>query len=84
MSPDAISCEQHDYIEVACLYGYQLKLILKDKQTIEGKAIDIINSVDKGECLVIDDDINKQHVVLTQLAILEVTTPNAKFREVIF
>lgn len=84
MTHNAITCEQHDFIEVACMYGYQLKLILKDKQTIEGKAIDIINSADKGECLVIDDNANKRQVALIQLAKMEVITPNAKFSEVIF
>ncbi len=84
MNHDAITCEQHDFIEVACMYGYQLKLILKDKKVMQGKAIDIVNSTDKGECLVIDDNVNQQHVVLSQLAKLEVTTPNAKFSEVIF
>ena len=84
MNHDAITCEQHDFIEVACMYGYQLKLILKDKQVMEGKAIDIVSSIEKGECLVIDDNVNQQHVVLSQLAKLEVTTPNAKFSEVTF
>ena len=84
MNHDEISCELHDFVEVACMYGYQLKLILKDQQTLEGKAIDIVNSSDKGECLVIVNNDTKQQIALTQLAKMEVTTPNAKFSEVIF
>ncbi len=84
MNHDAISCELHDFVEVACMYGYQLKLILKDQQTLEGKAIDIVNSADKGECLVIVNNDTKQQIALTQLAKMVVTTPNAKFSEVIF
>ncbi len=83
MTQDTISCELHDFVEVACMYGYRLKLILKNNQIIEGKAIDIVNSPEKGECLVIDSD-SRQHIELIQLARMEVLTPNAKFSEVIF
>lgn len=85
MTQDAISCELHDFVEVACMYGYQLKLILKNNQIVEGKAIDIVNSPEKHECLVIDSDPDpRQQIELTQLAKMQVLTPNAKFSEVIF
>ena len=83
MTQDAISCELHDFVEVACMYGYQLKLILKNNQIVVGKAIDIVSSPEKRECLVIDSD-SRQHIELTQLAKMQVLTPNAKFSEVIF
>ena len=66
------------------MYGYQLKLILKDDKTITGKAIDIVNSAEKRECLVIDSNGGTQQIELIQLAKMEVTTPNAKFKEVRF
>ncbi len=81
--PTSISCELHDYVEVACMYGYQLKLILKNDQILEGKAIDITSTTAKGECLIIEHD-TQQSVALTQLAKLLVMTPNARFKEVIF
>ncbi|WP_293007105.1 Rho-binding antiterminator [Nitrosomonas sp.] len=83
MTEDIISCEQHDFVEVACMYRYRLKLVLKNKQMIEGTAIDIVNSSEKQEYLVIDSDSRLQ-IELTQLAKMEVLTPNAKFSEVIF
>ena len=83
MTQDTISCELHDLVEVACMYGYRLKLILKNNQVIEGKAVDIVSSTEKREYLVIDND-SKQHIELTQLAKMEILTPNAKFSEVIF
>jgi Rho-binding antiterminator len=83
MTQDAISCELHDFVEVACMYGYQLKLILKNNQVIEGKAIDIVNSPERKECLVIDND-SRQQIELTQLARMQVLTPHAKFNEVVF
>ncbi len=83
MTQDTISCELHDFVEVACMYSYRIKLILKNNQIIEGKAVDIVNSPEKGECLVIDSD-SRQHIELVQLAKIEVLTPNAKFREAVF
>ena len=83
MTQDAISCDLHDFVEVACMYGYRLRLILKNDQIIEGKAIDIVNSPEKNEYLVIDSD-TRQQIELIRLAKMEVLTPNAKFSEVIF
>ena len=83
MSQDVISCELHDFVEVVCMYNYHLKLILKNGQIIEGKAIDIVNTPERRECLVIDGD-TRQQIDLTRLSKMEVLTPNAKFHEVIF
>ena len=85
MNKEVISCELHDFIEVACMYGYRLKLTLKNDQTIEGKAIDIVNSSQKRECLVIASEDNTcQQIDLTELAKMQELTPNAKFQEVVF
>lgn len=82
MSQCHITCALHDYIEIACMYGYQVKLRLKNGQIISGKALDIQTSVDKREYLIIDNE--PQKIELTQLVKMTVLTPNAKFDEVIF
>ncbi|MDH5552691.1 MAG: Rho-binding antiterminator [Nitrosomonas sp.] len=83
MSQQNIACELHDFIEVACMYGYQVQLTLKDGQVIEGKAVDITTSKEKREYLIINHD-QEQQVELTQLTKLVVLTPNAQFKEVNF
>lgn len=83
MSKSTISCNLHDYVEIACLYHYQVKLTLRDRQTIEGKAIDTLSSANKCEYLLIDTG-RKQQIELNQLKKLQVLTPNARFTEVIF
>ena len=35
-----ISCHQHDYIEIACLYRLRLRLTLIDGVSLEGQALD--------------------------------------------
>ena len=83
MSQCSISCDLHDYIEIACLYGYQVKLTFKDQQTVEGKAIDTLTSAEKREYLIIENG-QKQQIELDRLKKLQVLTPNAQFTEVIF
>ncbi|MCB1976685.1 MAG: Rho-binding antiterminator [Nitrosomonas sp.] len=83
MEKDVISCELHDFVEVACMYKYQLKLTLKNGEVIEGKAIDIL-SINQQERLVVDDSGEKKQVDLMVLAKMQVLTPNAKFSEVVF
>ena len=47
--------------------------------------MDIVNSPEKRECLVIDQNgDDKQHIDLTELVKMEVLTPNARFKEVVF
>jgi len=84
MSQCSISCELHDYLEIACMYGYRVRLTIKNHQTIEGKAIDTVTSAEKREYLVIDNGQKKHEVELNQLVKMEVLTPNAKFKKVSF
>ena len=84
MSQCSISCELHDYLEIACMYGYRVKLTIKNHQTIEGKAIDTATTAEKREYLVIDNGQKKHEVELNQLVKMEVLTPNAKFKKVSF
>ena len=83
MSQENISCELHDFIEVACMYGYQVQLTLKDGQVLEGKAVDIMTSKEKREYLIINNG-QEQQVELTQLTKTSVLTQNAQFKEVNF
>ncbi|WP_020485400.1 Rho-binding antiterminator [Methylomonas sp. MK1] len=82
MSECRIACDLHDYIEIACLYGYRVRLTLKDKGIVEGRALNIVTE-ERHEFLLLDQNsIGK--IALDQLAKLQVLTPNARFTEVIF
>ena len=83
MTQPPISCELHDYLEIACLYGYQIQLTLKNGQLVEGKAIDTLTSTDKREYLLIDNG-QKQSIETREIQNLQVLTPNAKFSEIVF
>lgn len=79
-----ISCDLHDYIEVACMYGYQVRLIVKDQSNIEGKAKDIVTDADQREFLLLETHSGPQQIELITLDKMEVLTPGARFSEVIF
>lgn len=79
----AMSCEQHDYLEIACLFGYRLSLLLEDGAIVEGKAVDTLTDKDKREYLIIDDG-QRRRIELSGLKKLRVLTPNARFSEVRF
>ncbi|MBK8814975.1 MAG: Rho-binding antiterminator [Methylococcaceae bacterium] len=77
-----ISCNLHDYLEIACMYHYRVKIELKDNQFLEGKAMDIVTSFGR-EYLIIEND--KKHLIeLTSLVKLKPLTVNAKFGEIHF
>ena len=80
-----ISCELHDYIEIACLYGYRVQLELKNNRRMEGKAKNIITTAEKREFLILDiDNGRKQRVELNRLAKMRVLSPHAVFKEIAF
>ena len=84
MSQHTLSCELHDYLEIACLYGYRVRLMLKNNQSIEGKAVDTLSTAEKREYLVIDTGQGQQRIELNQLVKMQVLTTNAKFKDVYF
>ncbi|MGB1320934.1 MAG: Rho-binding antiterminator [Vibrio gallaecicus] len=79
-----ISCNQYDYIEIVCLYQYEILLTLKSGESIQGIAMDTKRDDDKQECILINLDSGSKLVVLDELLSLEVLTQNPKFKMVTF
>lgn len=77
-----IACDLHDYLEIACLYQYRVKLELKDNRVLEGKAIDIVTT--NGQEYLVVENADQHKIDLNHLLKLKVLTPNAKFGEVRF
>ncbi|MGO4998826.1 Rho-binding antiterminator [Oceanisphaera sp. W20_SRM_FM3] len=46
-----MNCEQHDYIEIACLYRYPVILTLNSGDVINGIAIDTTRDHNRQECI---------------------------------
>ena len=79
-----ISCEQHDYIEIACLYSYRVRLILDSGADLEGTAVDTGRNQSNEECIKIRVGNADNLVVLDSIKTLEVLVENPHFNSVTF
>ncbi len=79
-----ISCNQHDYIEIVCMYHYPIKLTLKSGDIIEGLALDTHRNDQRDECIKIDIEGVEQLVVLEEIKMLEVMVENPHLQKVTF
>lgn len=79
-----ISCDLHDYVEIACLYRFEVNLHLADKTSISGKAWTTITQADKTEAIQLRQGSESIDVPLLDLARMEVLTINSHFSSVDF
>lgn len=85
-----MQCADHDYIEVACLYGYRIQLQLKDQQVVSGYAQTTTyqpvsdGSTGKVEAIKIQTDQQIVAIALSDIAVMTAITHNRFFETVIF
>ena len=79
-----MSCEQHDYIEIACLYRYPITLTLVSDEHICGIALDTARNEQRQECIKLLVDNTEKLVPLANLASMKATVPNPHFDRVAF
>jgi len=79
-----ISCEQHDFIEIACLYNYRVRLILDSGTELEGAAVDTGRNQSKEECIKIRIGSSDHLVVLDSIRTMEALAENPHFNSVTF
>lgn len=78
-----IPCEHYDYLELACLRGYRLKIELIDGTECQGQAITTQTRADKTEWLIIQEQQTTQSLRLDQIAAITPLEPNAEFGRVL-
>lgn len=78
-----IDCDLHDYIEIACLHRYEVRIRLRDGAEFVGtaKTTQAKNGVEK---LVLFSAGSSHAIRLDHLAHLLVLSPNSTFRDVSF
>ncbi len=79
----AIRCELYDYLELACVYNYDIEASLTDGTIIEGRA-QTLEIADGAEYLLIVDANSKHHIRLDRLRMLTVKSPDRTFDSVSF
>ena len=84
MNNPIIDCAVHDYVEIACLYGFDLTLKLDDNTTRQGKALDVKLNANRDECLVLEEEGKAHQVVLNRVKSMRVINDNPHFEIVEF
>tara|TARA_R110000868_G_scaffold53698_5_gene168337 strand:- start:215 stop:475 length:261 start_codon:yes stop_codon:yes gene_type:complete len=83
-----LNCDAYDYLEIACLYGYQLEIQLKNGHSLNAKATNVgvvVVNGEKQECLlVVQSDQAQRWLPTKELLSLRVLTQKAKFEFVRF
>ena len=77
-----ISCDQHDYVEIACMYRYQVKLTLKSGEEITGIALDTRRNAQLQECIAINN--SDTLIPLDSVATMAALAENPHFKLVNF
>lgn len=74
-----ISCSDYDYIEIACMHRYPVRLSMKNGEKIEGTALDTARNDARIECIKIGAPIGALLVELDQIMSIKVLTANPHF-----
>ncbi|GLR69888.1 Rho-binding antiterminator [Agaribacter marinus] len=79
-----ISCQQYDYVEIACMYKYLLEVRLQSGKLLVGKACDTAKNTDRNECIKLD--ISGEYVLteLDEIHSFRALVKNPHFSEIIF
>lgn len=78
-----IPCRHYDYLELACLRGYQLHLDMLDGKPLQAQAITTETHADKSEWLIVQSDGKQQAVRLDRIIAMTPLTPRAEFGRVL-
>ena len=78
-----VDCGLYDYLEVACMHGYEISLALRNGKTDRGVAI-TVGARREGEFLTLATDQTKKEYRLDELRSLRVLSYPRSFDEISF
>lgn len=79
-----VSCQQYDYVEIACMHKYPIILTLKNGKNFEGIAYDTKVNDKREECIILKTADAEKIIVLDEIAKMEVQVKNPHFSFVQF
>lgn len=81
-----LSCDLHDYLEIACMYKIKVSLKLADGEHYKGTPITTTINAEKEECLLFLPDSSDEQVRIPVhlLEQMEAITHNRHFNTVLF
>lgn len=78
-----LNCDLHDYLEIACLYGYTLDIELTDGQRLTARAITTLTSPTREEFLEVETTDGRLEIRLDRLLAITPQDENARFGRVV-
>lgn len=79
-----ITCDQSDYLEIACLYRIPIALDWADGRRVEGIPLDTGYNDQCQECLLLQLGGKKEWIVLGDVQSMTALAKNAHFEQVYF
>ncbi|MDV5168082.1 Rho-binding antiterminator [Photobacterium rosenbergii] len=80
-----VTCHQTDYVEIACMYRYPIKLTMRSGKEVLGTALDTKWDENKQECIEIKtEDASAELIALEDISALEVLIDNPHFSKITF
>lgn len=79
-----ITCDQSDYLEIACLYRIPIALSFADGQRIEGVPLDTGYNELRQECLLMKRGEDEEWIVLENARSMTALTDNNHFTQIQF
>ena len=79
-----ITCDQSDYLEIACLYRIPIALSFVDGQRIEGVPLDTGYNELRQECLLMKRGEDEEWIVLENARSMTALTDNNHFTQIQF
>ncbi|TLM77699.1 Rho-binding antiterminator [Microbulbifer harenosus] len=78
-----LNCDQHDFLEIACMHRYRLQVELMDGTSFVAKALDTRTAPSKEEFLILETDEGRQEVRLDRLLAITPLDQDASFGRVV-
>ncbi|KZN34023.1 hypothetical protein N480_22800 [Pseudoalteromonas luteoviolacea S2607] len=74
-----MKCEHTDYLELACIKGFELRVTTREGKAFTGHAKDIIYDKQKCQCLILVHNSESLCIPLEAIIELEALTSNTYF-----
>ncbi len=79
-----LSCQDHDYIEIACMYHIPVRLVLLSGAIIEGKALDCRYDSTRREIMLLKTLTGEQQVETDDIKSMQALVINPHFNTIDF
>lgn len=79
-----LSCDIHDYVEIACTYQFEVILTFKNGKQTTGKAIDTCLNAERKECLKLSTEKGDDLIELLAITSMQAKDKNPHFDLVSF